>query len=299
MIPRILLPIIFALSACSAQKTMLQPTKIAQAPEGMSSFEAHDEPCWIRSPDCVQQPNQQYVYFVGQSDRAYPSVGRPDRAAFASAQKDAELQYAKFLGVSVSSAMSLEQSESQGRTSSRFGEVLQETVQQRISDLKKADQYFVSNAINTAGERLWTVYILLKVDKVDIDKHRSQMLSRIESKVPEKQPKASNVQEIALSLFGLWEGAGVQDNDMSWTIKVKIGQQDSVIEYPSLGCEGSLILLEQSDRKMLFHETLSRSSGCITNGRVAITLIDAISALFEWYYPNGKKGGEGHLKKKI
>lgn len=293
--------LVFTLSACSSKKISPQANQLAQTPEGMSSLQANDEPCWIRSPDCAQQHDKEYVYFVGQSDKSYPSAGRPDRVAFSSAQKDAEFQYAKYLGVYVSSDMILYQHESKGQTASQIEEVLQETVAQRISDLKKADQYYVSNAINSHGERLWTVYILLKINKADIDKHRNQMISKLETKRPKiqfSQPKkkASEVSS-ATFFYGVWEGAGIQDSGSSWTIRVELSESDKQIAYPSLKCKGNLTLIEETQNKMLFHETLSRGDGCISGGRTAITLVDANTAMYKWYYPNGKPGGEGSLKK--
>ncbi len=290
----LLLPL--TLLGCGATSQKTSPT-----PVGMATVQAQDEPCWIQTPDCAAQADQSQVFFVGQSEKALASWGRPPREAFHSAQKDAELQYAKFLGVAVSSTVSVAQTADDQGASSRFEAVVQETLAQRISDLKKSDQYFVSNAQTPLGEPLWNVYVLLKIAKSDVEKHRQQILAGMKGApepaalpTPPRPEEASAAQPI----YGIWEGSGTQDNGQSWTIKATLGPDSHRIDYPSLECGGPLALLEQSGNTLLFQESLSQGRGCITNGRAAITFVSNTQARFEWFYPNGKKGGEGQLWKK-
>lgn len=98
---------------------------------------------------------------------------------------------------------------------------------------------------------------------------------------------------------GIWEGAGVQDDNSSWTIKVTIVGQQYSIDYPSLGCGGKLSLISKQSNRIEFHEKLSYGeSKCIDNGKTVLIKVGNNSAQYEWFYKNGKKGATGTLTRK-
>jgi len=98
---------------------------------------------------------------------------------------------------------------------------------------------------------------------------------------------------------GIWEGAGIQDDNSSWTIKVTIVGDQYSIDYPSLSCGGQLVLLSSNSNEMEFKEKLTYGkSNCIDNGKTVIVKAGNNSAQFLWYYPDGRKGATGTLTRK-
>jgi hypothetical protein len=91
--------------------------------------------------------------------------------------------------------------------------------------------------------------------------------------------------------LGVWEGEGQQDG-LSWTIKITLAENESLIEYPSLECGGTLTLLVEEDAQLLFREDITygmltaTECGCIDNGFVELTDQNDDSLIYRWYYPD-------------
>jgi len=92
-----------------------------------------------------------------------------------------------------------------------------------------------------------------------------------------------------LGKVGVWEGVGLQD-ELSWSIRVDIKEDEQLIEYPSLNCGGSLELLEETDAQLLFKETIHVGggvSGCVDQGFVELTDQSENQLVYRYYWPSG------------
>ena len=155
-----------ALTACSS------PPVKKRVPLSMSGVKGSDEPCWIRTPDCMADAKDSALYFVGQSDQPLPSLGRPKRESFRSAQRDAEQQYARYLAVDIKSSVYLRSLFDNENYQSQFKETIRQSVNHTVSELIKADEYFIAHHQTHNEEPLWTVYVLIKIAKESVNRHR-------------------------------------------------------------------------------------------------------------------------------
>lgn len=154
------------LYGCAA--TTLVPTQNATT----ASMASAEEPCWVKRPNCLAKGEDTALYFVGQSAQPLANWGRPERASTQSAQTDAEQQYARFLGVEITSSVYLQSLLEDERYQSQFSHTVTSNVDRTVSDLVKVDEYFVAYQQTTEGQPLWTVYVLIKVSKESVDTHR-------------------------------------------------------------------------------------------------------------------------------
>lgn len=98
--------------------------------------------------------------------------------------------------------------------------------------------------------------------------------------------------------YGAWEGMGSQDNDSTWSIRLNIRRETFIVEYPSLKCGGELSLLEQGEHYMSFKEKITDGRlNCVDGGTIVIQETGQDQLKYEWFYPNGKLGAVGLLKK--
>ena len=95
--------ICLVLLACGLTGCSSAPHKSAKA-VSLTSVQASDEPCWVRTPDCRSSVSATALYFVGQSKAPIANWGSPGRESLQSAQRDAEHSYARFLGVEIESS---------------------------------------------------------------------------------------------------------------------------------------------------------------------------------------------------
>ncbi len=146
--------------------------KERETPLVMNQVLADDAPCWIRNPQCLSTNDDNSLYFVGRSDETLPNWSFPKRESFYSAQRDAEMQYARFLGVDISSSSFMKEVFNNKVYQSQFEQTNTEELQHRLSDIKKVDEYFVALHETEDGEPLWLVYMLIKVSPDIIEKHR-------------------------------------------------------------------------------------------------------------------------------
>lgn len=103
------------------------------------------------------------------------------------------------------------------------------------------------------------------------------------------------------SKFGVWEGTGSQLG-MSWTIKITFNSNEQLIEYPSLGCSGFLTLLDETNKQLLFRETITSNTACFDQGFVELIETSETTMDYNFYFPNaenekGKLGASGSVKR--
>lgn len=170
----ILFAIFFLLSIAGCNGVKDTKSTIAATDQ---AFLSDDEPCWVSNPSCASTSDN-YIYFSGQSDRDYPSYGRPERKAFESARKDARQQYANYLGVEVTADTTIENELNNGNVNSKYGQISTETLKHTVSHLQKVDEYFTAATINKKGERSWRVFVLMRVAREKAEKFREKMASK-------------------------------------------------------------------------------------------------------------------------
>jgi len=185
------------------------------APLSMSSVKAADEPCWVRAPDCMAGAESTALYFAGQSREPLPSWGRPRRESFHSAQRDAEQEYARYLGVDVESSIYLQSVFKNEHYQSQFKETVKQSVHRTVSDLLKADEYFVSHQQARDGEPLWTVHVLIKIEKETVNEHRIAVVEETQRRAEEAQRRAEAPpapDEWTASVFNIDDSAAIHVN---------------------------------------------------------------------------------------
>lgn len=85
--------------------------------------------------------------------------------------------------------------------------------------------------------------------------------------------------------LGVWEGEG-QQTSVSWTIKITLNENETLIEYPSLNCGGVLSLIEETESQLLFQETITFGlSRCVNLGYVELTDQSANELVYRYYWP--------------
>jgi hypothetical protein len=69
---------------------------------------------------------------------------------------------------------------------------------------------------------------------------------------------------------GVWSGAGLQvtpaGTQSQWTVSVHLDGKGGQIDYPSLGCGGTLTALKSG----VYRETITYGRNCLTGGTVTI-----------------------------
>jgi hypothetical protein len=200
--PFFLFTLFGGLTACSSS-----PIKKA-APLSMNPAKAADAPCWIRTPDCTADAENTALYFVGQSNQPLASWGRPKRASVHSAQRDAEKQYARYLGVEIKSSTYLRSLFKNDNYQSQFNETTSQSVNKTVSELVKADEYSVAHQATQDGEPLWTVYVLIKIAKETANKHQVDLAEEdnLRAELPPKDD------EWTVSVFNIDDRASIYAN---------------------------------------------------------------------------------------
>ena len=94
-------------------------------------------------------------------------------------------------------------------------------------------------------------------------------------------------------MSGGWQGVGLQAGptgvQSTWTISMTVRSGiASRIEYPSLGCTGTLHELSRTRDEIEFREQIT-AGPCIDGGRIIARLRDGRLSWF-WYLPGGNAG---------
>ena len=73
---------------------------------------------------------------------------------------------------------------------------------------------------------------------------------------------------------GIWEGEGQSvKNDNRWGIILQINGTKANIECPSLGCQGTLRVLDEYETSIFFQEFLTTKGNCIDQGFVKVRYV--------------------------
>jgi hypothetical protein len=96
----------------------------------------------------------------------------------------------------------------------------------------------------------------------------------------------------AETLEGTWRGSGHQtpagDAGSDFTIVMVISKNGGSIDYPSLGCGGTLTRLSAGDRSAQFRESLTRGAGkCVDGGNISVNLF---RGKLSWTWTGQQKG---------
>ena len=143
-------------------------------------------PCWIDKPECQKTTEDSAFYFVGQSDQPLAHPGRPSRGSVHAARRDAEVAYARFLGVDIETSSTLKTVFSNESYWVQFQEDIKEDVAATVDSLVKVDQYNVADQYTAEGIPQWSVYVLVKVSHESVTKHRAAIAE--ERKLAESAP---------------------------------------------------------------------------------------------------------------
>ena len=142
--------------------------------------------------------------------------------------KEMRSRYARYLGVDIESSSYLKSLFKIERYQMQFEETIHETVEQTVSELVKADEYFVSYEVDAEGVPLWTAYVLLRISNETVVKH--QLALREEAKRKAQEPDApEKPDEWIASLYNIDDSVSVFVNgtkinqcDFSQNCKVKL-----------------------------------------------------------------------------
>ena len=101
------------------------------------------------------------------------------------------------------------------------------------------------------------------------------------------------------SISEVWEGVGHQfgtGKGSTWSIKIGSDGARYYVAYPSLGCDGSLVLKKETTREKVFLEHIQHGlANCITSGTVKLTQIEENLIQYDWYQLSGLHGATGTL----
>lgn len=117
--------------------------------------------------------------------------------------------------------------------------------------------------------------------------------------------ESSNEKLTLFDFVGIWGGEVSQSDADSYSLKVlitnqitgeMIGESVAEVEYPELKCNGTWILNEIKDDRIVLTEKIDNGKDCVNDGIVNI-ILNHDYAEYEWYYPNGKIACSARLQK--
>ena len=158
--------------------------------------DAASEPCWVKRPDCREERGEEVIYFVGQSSAPLAQWGRPKRESLDSAMVNAETQYARFLGVEVEASTQLEESFDERDSSVQSSQRIRSRSSQVVGGLIKVDEYFTAYQVTEEGEPLWTVYVLVKIDRDQVKRDQTKIANKDATKPNDDLQKLSPSQPV-------------------------------------------------------------------------------------------------------
>lgn len=89
---------------------------------------------------------------------------------------------------------------------------------------------------------------------------------------------------IAQSYYGTWRGSATQPgaNITNWTVAMKLSKESSTVDFPSLGCGGTLVYTGKNGNAFIFREALSYGiSKCMAGLSVRFSLTSATTMHWE------------------
>ena len=196
-------------------------------PEGHTPKYATVEPapCWLNKPDCLAGVDEDAYYFVGQSDAPLANPLQPSRDSVHQARRDAELAYARFLGVDLETSTTMSSVFSNEVYRLQFEENIKERVVQTVASLEKVDQYNSAYQSPDSDTPLWSVYVLLKVSQDAVVRHRlaiAEERARIESMPPPPDEWVASLFNIDDSVSVFVNSVKINQCDLSQSCKVKL-----------------------------------------------------------------------------
>lgn len=113
-----------------------------------------------------------------------------------------------------------------------------------------------------------------------------------------KLKKINQNEQIDFNFNGVWKGNGYQYNTkQTWRITLQINKNgQSLVDYPSLKCGGTLTLLEDGKSSLKFKEKITYGN-CVDNGLMNLSSENGSNLRFQWFFSNGQLGADGSLVK--
>lgn len=153
------------------------------------------------------------------------------------------------------------------------------------------------NDMNT----FYTIGLFISVMSLTIscscDCEESKESMAIEKKNAVRKKNTVNDKGNEIKYDGIWEGEGQSvKNDNRWGIILQINGAEANIEYPSLGCRGSLKLLDDCEKSIFFKESIKKGN-CKDQGFVKIRYVSDSTLSYKWWFSNGDLGGYSLLSK--
>lgn len=97
------------------------------------------------------------------------------------------------------------------------------------------------------------------------------------------------------AISGTWAGSAFQSNiSQNWTVRAVLGASAASIEYPSLGCAGTLSLYSKSSAQVVYAQRIT-SGSCVDNTYVEFSIAGSTNAVTFSEYFSAASGGIGQL----
>lgn len=150
----------------------------------------------------------------------------------------------------------------------------------------------VTNLVANAGQNNSECQVL--ISRSSAVTHLQATLNEIEeipAPQPIPQPEPTPPQPSRgglLDELGVWEGVAAFDNS-SWAVRIILNEDFQRVEYDTLGCNGQLTLLEESENRLLFYRTITENfNGCRINGYIELTDLSENELEYRFYWPDGR-----------
>ena len=216
---------LFCLALVVATLGCASSAPVPEAKPKATAIAANPAPCWIDKPQCQKTTEDSAFYFVGQSKEPLAHPGRPSRNSVHAARRDAEVAYARFLGVDIETSSTLKTVFSNESYWVQFQEDIQEDVDATVDSLVKVEQYNVADQYTEEGMPLWNVYVLVKVAQESVVRHRAAIAEErklAESAPPPPDEWVASVYNIDDSVSVYVNGTKVNQCDFSRSCEIRL-----------------------------------------------------------------------------
>ena len=216
---------LFCLTLVTASLGCASSASVPEAKPKATPITVSPAPCWIDKPQCQKTTEDSAFYFVGQSKEPLAHPGRPSRESVHAARRDAEVAYARFLGVDIETSSTLKTVFSNESYWVQFQEDIQEDVDATVDSLVKVDQYNVADQYTEEGIPLWNVYVLVKVAQESAVRHRAAIAEErrlTQSAPPPPDEWVASVYNIDDSVSVYVNGTKVNQCDFSRSCEIRL-----------------------------------------------------------------------------